>query len=193
MGRRPPGQRGRVASSPASLLQRDHLLPPLGVNFGSEGCEGGGFGEQEGVPLGSASSGQRDRERVSCGAARWEDERGGHRPWWFFPSQTPPASGAAFRREGRGLPAPAWGFGSGFFVGFCCVVLFFSLGSCARTLALCRVFVCVCKTRAEDTPKLWQRHCRVIAPMDQKTRLLFTFVLSDLQDLGRAGGVGGVF
>lgn len=55
-------QKGRVASSPASLLPRDffHHLPPLGWNFGSkrEALEG-----RRWVPLGPASSGQRDREK----------------------------------------------------------------------------------------------------------------------------------
>lgn len=83
----PPGQGGRRLS-PASLLPLSSS-PPLGVHFGSEGCEGGGFAGQEGMSLGTASSsGQRDRERVSCWAARWEDECGGHKPWCFFPSQT---------------------------------------------------------------------------------------------------------
>jgi len=49
----------------------------------------------------------------------------------------------------------------------------FYLRSCARTLALCRVFVCGRKTRAEDTSKLLQRLCRVTAPVDQKLTLVY--------------------
>lgn len=165
LGRCPPGQRESVASPPASLLPLSSS-PSLREHFGSEGCEGGGFGGQEGMSLGTASSsGQRDGERVSCWAARWEDECGGHRPWCFFPSQTTqPQALPSGGRAGACQHLPgALGLVLG--LGW---VFFSNLRSCARTLALCCVLICVCKTRAEDTSKLLQRHCRVTAPMDQK-------------------------
>lgn len=59
-----------------------------GAFLGARDVEGEALEGRRGVSLGPASSGQRDRERMSCWAARWEDECGGHRPWRFFPSQT---------------------------------------------------------------------------------------------------------
>lgn len=60
---------------------------PRGCVLGVRDAKGEALEGRRGVSLGPASSGQRDRERVSCWAARLENERGGHGPWCFFPSQ----------------------------------------------------------------------------------------------------------
>lgn len=98
-----------------------------------------------------------------------------------------PASGAAFTREGRGLVSICLGLWGWFLIFF-----FSNLRSCARTLALCCVFICVCKTHAEDTPKLLQRHYRVTAPMDQKTDSCLHLSCSICKIWGGWGGAGRV-
>ena len=137
-----PPPEGSLSSAPS----------PGGGHFGSEGCDGGGFGGQEGGVVGTSLLRERPGGRMSAEGTDLGVS---------FPPK-PPSLGHCLRQGGQ---RPAWGSGLGVFL----LVFFFNLRSCARTLALCRVFVCVCKTRAEDTPKLLQRHCGATAPMDQKT------------------------
>lgn len=67
----------------------------------------------------------------------------------------------------------------------------FYLRSCARTLALCRVFVCVRQTRAEDTSKLLQR-LQSYSPNGPKTDSCLHLSCLICKIWG-AGGAGRVF
>ncbi|XP_077643021.1 dexamethasone-induced Ras-related protein 1 isoform X2 [Lonchura striata] len=51
-----PARAERASSLPQPPSSRFSSCPSLGVHFGSEGCEGGDFGGQEGMSLGTASS-----------------------------------------------------------------------------------------------------------------------------------------
>ncbi|XP_066054450.1 dexamethasone-induced Ras-related protein 1 isoform X2 [Chamaea fasciata] len=113
LGRCPAGQRGCRLSP--SLPPPAFIISLPGGAFWERGMRRGRLWRAGGDVTGNSLLLWAKRQgKGELLGSWWEDECGGHRPWCFFPSQTTqPQALTALKREGRGLPAPAWGFGVG--------------------------------------------------------------------------------